>query len=58
MRKGLVPAQSAGNKKAGGRKVRCTKCLSEYALPVRNGKVLVYECPKCHTQYTFQTMDG
>lgn len=56
MRKQRVHAPDFNPKtdKIGGpRKMRCTHCRSEYAVPVRNQKKLVYECPKCHTQYTF-----
>lgn len=54
MRKDRVPAQNVKDDRVGGpRKMRCTHCRSEYALPVRNGRKLVYECPKCKTQYTY-----
>lgn len=57
MRKDRVPAQNVKDPRVGGpRKMRCTHCISEYALPLRNGKQLVYECPKCKTQYTYSPM--
>lgn len=58
MRKERVPAQNVKDSRVGGpRKLRCTACLSEYALPVRAGKQKVYECPKCHRQYVVNKMD-
>jgi len=55
MRKDRIPAQNV-QKVGGPRKVRCTNCRSEYALPIRAGKKLVYECPKCGRQFSFQNM--
>lgn len=54
MRKDRVPAQNVKDNRVGGpRKMRCTRCKSEYALPVRNGKTLVYHCPKCKTEFVY-----
>lgn len=58
MRKSRVPAQNVKDNRVGGpRKVRCVYCKSEYAIPIRNGRKLVYECPKCHRQFTFQVIN-
>lgn len=57
MRKDRIPAQNARDNRIGGpRKLRCIHCRSEYALPVRSGKKMVFECPKCHTQYDFKNI--
>jgi Zn finger protein HypA/HybF involved in hydrogenase expression len=57
MRKDRVPAQNVRDDRVGGpRKLRCTHCRSEFALPIRNGKKLVYHCPKCQTEFVFQSV--
>ncbi len=54
-----APDFNVRNDRIGGaRKMRCMTCRSEFAVPVRAGKKIVYECPKCHRQYTFTPVDN
>lgn len=59
MRKERIPAPNLkplSDRVGGPRKLRCIYCKSEYALPVRSGRDLVYECSKCHRQFTFKSV--